>query len=117
MPPYPVPEPLFLRSAFLGSRPGQLATLTSRKSSPFPSSLRLQRRQPPLPFFAVLVQLQRSLILHSRSGHIPAPLERHREPIVVVPNLRIHDHRMPQVGLRLRVASLLQKRAPQKKIG
>src|SRR6202795_3718612 len=94
MPPYPVPEPLFLRSAFLGSSPGQPATLTSRKSSLCPSSLRLQRHQPHLCFFAVLVQLQPALILRPGSGRIPAAFERHCEPIVVVPNLPVHGHRL-----------------------
>src|SRR6202158_4591692 len=112
LPPCPVPAPLFPRSAWLGSGPGQFATSTSRKSYPFCSSLRLQRRQPHLRFSAVLVQLQRSLILHSRSGHIPARFKRHCEPIVVVPNLRIHGHRLQQVGLRLPVTSILQKCAP-----
>src|SRR6266849_9544422 len=110
MPPYPVRKPLFLRSALLGSRPDQLATLTSRKSSPFPSSLRLQRRQPHLCFFAVLVQLQGPLILRPGSGHIPTAFERHCEPIVVVPNFPVHGHRLQQVRLRLRVAPILQKR-------
>src|SRR5580692_7870365 len=82
------------------SAPAHSRSSTQRNLAPSPSSLRLQRRQPQLRFFAVLVQLQRTLVLCPCASFISALLQRYRQPVVIVPNLRVHHSRLLQVRLR-----------------